>query len=240
MTLSYVASPSPNHGPRPPGRPVDMLVLHYTGMVDQPTAFHRLRDPAAGVSAHYLVDEDGTVHHMVPEHRRAWHAGRGCWRCDTDINSRSIGVEIVNPGHEFGYRPFPERQIRAVMALCRDILGRQRAITPAGVVGHSDIAPARKEDPGELFPWSRLAAAGIGLWPAAPLPVPPPLARVTELLRLAGYCPDAAPLPKVLAAVQRRYRPARIDGRPDDETLARLGAVVRGLRRAGLTAHTGA
>ncbi len=141
-----------------------MLVLHYTGMQTAAAALARLCDPAAKVSSHYLVDEDGAVHALVEEQNRAWHAGVSFWRGATGLNDRSIGIEIVNPGHEFGYRPFPPVQMRAVRALCHGILARWPGIVARNVVAHSDIAPNRKQDPGELFDWRGLAQAGIGLW----------------------------------------------------------------------------
>ena len=151
--------PSPNHDERAAGKPVDILLLHYTGMRSAEGALKWLTDPASKVSSHYFVDEDGRAVALVDEDRRAWHAGKSFWAGETDINSRSIGIEIANPGHEFGYRPFPEAQIEAVIALCRDILARH-PIPPERVLAHSDVAPARKQDPGEFFPWARLAAAG--------------------------------------------------------------------------------
>jgi N-acetylmuramoyl-L-alanine amidase len=144
--------PSPNHDERKLG--VDLLLLHYTGMKTAADARARLIDPAAKVSSHYLVDEDGGIAQLVPEARRAWHAGLSSWKSVTDINSCSVGIEIVNPGHEFGYRDFPEAQIEAVIALCRDIVARH-SIPARRVLAHSDVAPARKEDPGERFPCER-------------------------------------------------------------------------------------
>ena len=141
-----------------------MLVLHYTGMEDAGGALARLCDRASHVSAHYLIDEDGGVHRLVDESNRAWHAGLGFWRGERDINGRSIGIELANPGHEFGYREFPELQMQALIDLSRDILGRH-TIPARNVVGHSDIAPDRKLDPGEFMDWPRLAEARIGLWP---------------------------------------------------------------------------
>jgi N-acetylmuramoyl-L-alanine amidase len=225
--------PSPNHGSRgePPNiRPVNMLVLHYTGMQSAAAALDRLCDPAAKVSAHYVVEEDGTLWRLVPEARRAFHAGVSCWQGEENLNYVSIGVEIVNPGHEWGYRPFPEAQMAAVEALCRDIVARQR-IPPDRIVGHSDIAPDRKSDPGELFDWPRLARAGIGLWP----PPDPGSARrrgrgvgvvtrtaaLSDLARI-GYCVSAATEQVALSAFQRRYRPERWDGLLDAETCLRL------------------
>lgn len=220
-----VPRPSPNHGPRPPGVGVELLVLHYTGMPDADSALARLCDPAAQVSAHYTVDEDGTVYAHVPEDRRAWHAGVSAWQGRADVNSRSIGIEIVNPGHEFGYRPFPPAQMDAVEALCRDVMGRH-GISPADVVAHSDIAPARKEDPGELFDWPRLAAAGIGLWPMPSHEDGGPWdeGSLADLLARIGYDPTAH---RALLAFQRRYRPWGLTGTPDSETVARLRALAR-------------
>ncbi len=151
---------SPNFDER--GREVDMIVLHYTGMPTGGEALARLTDAAAKVSSHYLVEEDGTIYALVPETMRAWHAGVGAWKGETEINARSIGIEIVNPGHEFGYRKFPARQIEMVIALIKDIRTRC-PIPPARVLGHSDVAPQRKEDPGELFPWGKLAAEGAAI-----------------------------------------------------------------------------
>lgn len=210
---------SPNHDIRRCG-PVDMLVLHYTGMRSGAEAIARLLDPEAQVSAHYVVEEDGTVHGLVPESRRAWHAGRSWWRGETDCNSRSVGVEIVNPGHEFGYVPFPERQIEAVIRLCLGILVRH-SIPPRNVVGHSDIAPTRKQDPGELFPWARLKGYGIGLWPfegnenTAPAPE-----AVLTMLTAYGY--DVTDPEAAIAAFQRHYRPEKVDGIADAQTAGRL------------------
>jgi N-acetylmuramoyl-L-alanine amidase len=233
MTLLLRDRPSPNHGARgePPDlRPVDTLVLHYTGMPNAAAALDRLCDPAAQVSSHYLVEEDGTVWRLVAEDRRAFHAGISYWQGDTDLNRLSIGVEIVNPGHEWGYRPFPAPQMAAVEELCRGILARH-PIPPYRVVGHSDIAPDRKADPGELFDWPRLARAGIGLWPQ-PDPASPRrrgrgvglvqrAAALADLARI-GYCVSAAAEQIALAAFQRRFRPERWDGLLDGETCGRL------------------
>ena len=160
---NMIDRPSPNHGPRRDGAAIDMLILHYTGMTTAAAALDRLCDPKTEVSAHYLIDEDGTVWRLVPEDRRAWHAGRAYWAGETDINSRSIGIELVNPGHEHGYRVFPEPQMTALIALSQGILSRH-PIPPHRILAHSDVAPDRKLDPGELFDWRRLAMAGIGLW----------------------------------------------------------------------------
>lgn len=155
---------SPNFDDRPGDTPIELLVLHYTGMKTGEEAIARLCDPDAKVSAHYVVEENGNVLSLVPEEKRAWHAGISHWRGRDRLNDNSIGVEVVNPGHEFGYRSFPETQMQAVTALCSEIVKR-RKIAPRDVVGHSDIAPSRKEDPGELFDWARLAKVGVGLWP---------------------------------------------------------------------------
>jgi N-acetylmuramoyl-L-alanine amidase len=213
--------PSPNHGPR--SGAVDMLVLHYTGMTSAAAALDRLCDPAAQISAHYVINEDGTVWRLVPEERRAWHAGLSSWRGRSDVNDASIGIELVNPGHEFGYRPFPEPQIAALENLGCEILARH-AIPPRNVVGHSDVAPQRKDDPGEFFPWPRLARAGIGLWPAPPMPPAP--ADLAQALATIGYALDGH-LARVVTAFQRRFRPARCDGIADDETSRLIAAVAR-------------
>ncbi|PKU22721.1 N-acetylmuramoyl-L-alanine amidase [Telmatospirillum siberiense] len=224
--------PSPNFDERPAGTSIDMLVLHYTGMPSAKAAIERLTDPAAQVSAHYLIDEDGACHGLVDENVRAWHAGRSFWRGRTDLNARSIGIELVNPGHEFGYRPFPEAQMTALIRLARDILGRH-PIPPRNVVGHADVAPRRKEDPGELFDWRRLAAEGIGLWPAASETDAPPPPDWPNLLERLGY--DVADLAgetkgtgsrAALVAFQRHYRPRRFDGMADGETISRMTALL--------------
>jgi N-acetylmuramoyl-L-alanine amidase len=225
--------PSPNHDARPAGQAVDILLLHYTGMRSGGEALDRLADPAAKVSAHYLIEEDGAVWRLVPEDRRAWHAGVGSWQGARDINARSIGIELVNPGHEFGYRPFPEPQMAALEALATGILARH-PIAPCRVLGHSDVAPLRKEDPGELFDWARLARAGIGLWPAAEQSVGGPPADIGALqagLSRYGYDAPAtgvldAGTRAVVTAFQRHFRPRRVDGAPDAGTALRLSALL--------------
>jgi N-acetylmuramoyl-L-alanine amidase len=232
--------PSPNHGDRVgPGRP-DMIVLHYTGMTHADDALERLCSvDAPQVSSHYLVFEDARVFQLVPEARRAQHAGISSWEGETDINSRSIGIEIANPGHDGGYPDFPERQIAAVIALCRDILTR-RPMRADRVVAHSDVAPSRKQDPGEKFPWARLHAAGVGHW-VEPAPLGderglstgdagPPVAELQSSLAAYGYGISASgrfdqAMHDVVAAFQRHFRPARVDGIADAstaETLRRL------------------
>ncbi|NJL50876.1 MAG: N-acetylmuramoyl-L-alanine amidase, partial [Blastochloris sp.] len=155
--------PSPRHTDRRGhGRP-DIIVLHYTGLATLEEALDCLAGPGGTVSCHYVVEESGRVLQLVPETRRAWHAGQSHWAGDNDVNSRSIGIEIANPGHDFGCPPYPQAQIAAVAALCRDIIARH-AVRPDRVLGHSDVAPLRKRDPGETFPWAELAKAGVGLW----------------------------------------------------------------------------
>jgi N-acetylmuramoyl-L-alanine amidase len=236
--MTPIPAPSPNFDART--GPPDMIVLHYTGMQTGEAALARLRDPAAKVSAHYLVEEDGRVFALVAEERRAWHAGRAFWRGETDINARSIGVEIVNPGHEWGYRPFPDAQIAAVIELLDDLRTRW-TIDDARLVGHSDVAPDRKEDPGELFPWKRLSEAGHGLW-AEPAPAPgaalgegdegPGVFALQAGLTRLGY--DSAPSGRydsmtatIVRAFQRHWRQDRVDGLADGETRARLIALLR-------------
>jgi N-acetylmuramoyl-L-alanine amidase len=219
--MRVIDAPSPNQDDRPDGAPVDMLILHYTGMRSGAAALDRLCDPAAKVSAHYVVEEDGQVFRLVPEARRAWHAGISHWRGASGLNARSIGIEVVNPGHEHGYRPFAALQMAALCDLCLAILARH-PIPAWNVVGHSDVAPDRKEDPGEFFDWKGLAAHGVGLWPrAAGLAGGDALC----LLGAIGYRTDL-PLPVLLRAFQRHWRPARVDGVADAETLARLRAVA--------------
>jgi len=223
---------SPNHDARPPGTSPDLLVLHYTGMPSGADALARLCDPTAKVSAHYLVEEDGRVFRLVPEDQRAWHAGASSWQGRDDINGRSIGVEIVNPGHEFGYRPFPAAQMTAVVALCRDIVDRY-GIPPGHVLAHADVAPTRKEDPGELFDWRRLADAGVGVWPqpewdASAADPAPSEAEALAALRAIGY--DLTDPRAAVIAFQRRFRPARFDGTVDEETARRAVATLRAVR----------
>lgn len=224
---------SPNVDDRPPGCAIDALILHYTGMPSAGAALERLCDPAAKVSAHYLIDEDGSVTQLVPEARRAWHAGVSSWAGRPRLNDCALGIELVNPGHEWGYRPFTEAQYASCIALCRAILGRW-PIPPQRVLAHSDVAPERKQDPGELFDWGRLATAGIGLWPETGEGRPRPLARLQEELADFGYrVPqsgrDDQPTRRVIAAFQRHFRPARVDGVAGRETLGRLDGLLASL-----------
>jgi N-acetylmuramoyl-L-alanine amidase len=242
-SLAQKVVPSPNHGPRPDGVGPSLLVLHYTGMPDAASAIARLSDPLAEVSCHYVVLEDGRILQMVPEAARAWHAGVSSWHGETDINSRSIGIEIVNPGHEGACPPFPDAQIEAVSALCRDIAARW-AIRPQGVLAHSDVSPGRKRDPGELFPWDRLHRDGVGHWvPPAPMrsgrsyapgeegqPVralQAMFARYGYGLPLTGVYDERTKA--VVEAFQRHFRPALVDGTADPSTLATLMDLIRRL-----------
>ncbi len=215
--------PSPNWNERklPPGRGVSMAVIHYTGMRSADEALERMCDPAAEVSAHYMIDEDGTVTQLVDEGKRAWHAGQSYWRGITDVNSASVGIELVNPGHEFGYREFPDAQIDALLPLLADIVKRHD-IPRANVVGHSDVAPARKTDPGELFPWERLARLKLAL------PTPKLSMRLLYdnpgafYLALERFGYDIADGHAAVAAFQRRFRPNIIDGDIDGQCGALL------------------
>ncbi|HSK38254.1 MAG TPA: N-acetylmuramoyl-L-alanine amidase [Arenibaculum sp.] len=227
--------PSPNHGERRDGAPIDILLIHYTGMPTCAAALARLTDPAAQVSAHYLIDEDGTTWRLVREERRAWHAGTGFWAGERDVNSRSIGVELVNPGHEWGYRAFPAAQMEALAALAGAIMGRH-GIRPRRVLGHSDVAPSRKEDPGELFDWEGLARLGIGVWPdLRPDPAEPaPPARAGDgqaahLLARYGYETDGpGGLQAAVTAFQRHFHPTALGACWDREHTRRIAALLRG------------
>jgi N-acetylmuramoyl-L-alanine amidase len=237
--LVHHVRPSPNHDERAPGLATDILLLHYTGMSSTAVALERLCDPVAKVSSHYVVDEAGQITQLVPEARRAWHAGVSSWEGKTDINSRSLGIEIGNVGHDLGYPDFPDAQIDAVIALCRDIIHRHR-IRADRVLAHSDIAPDRKIDPGEKFPWGRLHRAGVGLWVAAKPPSSPalgpgdrgdPVADLQAALRRYGYGIEATGIydeatAAVVTAFQRHFRPARVDGRADRSTIATLLALL--------------
>ena len=223
-----IERPSDNHGPRPEGAAIEILLVHFTGLPSAAVALERLTAADSGVSAHYTVDEDGTIYRHVAEERRAWHAGAGCWLGCRDVNSVSLGVELVNPGHEFGYRRFPAAQMAAFRDLARDIV-RRHAIRPERVLGHSDIAPARKQDPGELFDWRGLAAAGVGLWPEPGLEddAPATESEVAALLTGFGYDVAGAGLALTLLAFQRHFHPEWLSGLPLAETVRRLRALSR-------------
>ena len=237
--------PSPNHDDRD-GQAIDMLVMHYTGMKDGARALERLTDAESQVSAHYVVDELGGVFSLVDEQMRAWHAGKAYWRGHTNINQRSIGIEIINPGHEFGYRPFPDVQMHSVIKLCQEILSRHD-IPARNVIGHSDVAPTRKQDPGELFDWAWLAKQGIGLWALGikdkdleqegrpvgrPSLEPAKQCSMCEQKASAGalkdFGYDTTDLPAAIIAFQRHFRPHLLTGKWDDEcerVIAQLLAV---------------
>lgn len=205
-----------------------LLILHYTGMRSAAAAISRLCDPAAAVSAHYVIGEDGLVTQLVADARRAWHAGLGGWHDIIDVNSHSIGIELVNPGHEWGYRPFPDEQIKALIELASTIRDHYR-LSPAAVIGHSDTAPARKIDPGELFPWARLAGHRLGIWPTSAPRRAVDLATALSHLASIGYrldLPGTAPA-QVVAAFQRHWRQALVDGVLDAETMGVIEAVAR-------------
>jgi N-acetylmuramoyl-L-alanine amidase len=221
--MTIIQTPSPNFDDRM--LPITMIVLHYTGMQDAESAIQRLTDPAAKVSAHYLVAEDGTVLQMVDEAKRAWHAGQSHWRGITDVNSASVGIEMVNPGHEFGYRPFPEQQIDALLPLVAAIKERYD-IGRGDVVGHSDIAPKRKQDPGELFPWERLAKLRLALPRPTRNLMDPGWTEGGFLLALERFGYDVSDKLAALVAFQRRFRPELIDGEIDMECRCILLALL--------------
>ena len=216
---SIIEYPSLNCSSRKPGTVVDMLVVQYTGMASATAALERLCSNAAQVSAHYCIDEDGSIYRLVAENLQAWHAGVSYWRGATDINYRSIGIEMVNPGHEFGYRPFKSLQMAAFRELTFDILARHQ-IPARNIVGHSDVAPERKSDPGEFFDWHAMAKVNIGLWSkeADHLELAPMVLK--KILFEIGY--DVKNVTAALRAFQRHYRPARVTGRIDPETARRI------------------
>ena len=241
--LAIESCPSPNHGDRKSG-PTDILLLHYTGMPGTAeTALRWLCSPESQVSSHYFVFDDGRILSLVPEERRAWHAGAARWAGETDINSRSVGIEIANSGHPGGLPDYPATQIAALIALCRDVLGRH-PIPPHRVLAHSDVAPGRKLDPGEHFPWAALAAAGIGHW-VEPVEIGggrffargdsgQPVEALQSLLALYGYGIDItgtfdASTEAVVAAFQRHFRPARVDGIADRSTVETLHSLLMSL-----------
>ena len=241
LAARFIASP--NHGERRAPGPPNSLILHYTGMPTGEAALRQLLDPASEVSAHYLIWEDGAIDQLVAEDRRAWHAGRSRWKGETDINSASIGVEMVNPGHDSGSPAFPDSQIAATIALARDLCSRWR-IRPERVLAHSDVAPARKRDPGEAFPWATLWRAGVGHWSEpAPLNGGPffaheeegaPVRALQAMLALYGYGLELTgaydrQTRSVVAAFQRHFRPKRVDGEADDSTVETLKALIEEL-----------
>ena len=235
-------APSPNFDERKGNRQPDMILLHYTGMERGDLALRRLTTAASKVSAHYVVFEDGRIVQCVLEARRAWHAGKSSWAGETDINSCSIGIEIVNPGHEFGYPDYPLRQIAAVISLCKSVIARRGPLSADRILAHSDVAPARKQDPGEKFPWGLLSDSNVGHWVrAAPLDLEgtslkpgdrgDSVTRLQRTLRAYGYgitdtgnYDDATR--NVVTAFQRHFRQARVDGVADPSTLLTLRALI--------------
>ncbi len=227
-------APSPNLGPRAGGRRAELLILHYTDTRSGFDALKILQDPERQVSSHYLVDDNGQTMRLVPEEMRAWHAGKSWWEGETDINSRSIGIEIQNPGHQFGYTVFPDVQMRAVTELCRDIVQRNK-ILAYHVLAHSDIAPERKKDPGELFPWQSLASQGVGLWPKPILEdemdLPTDESGIKSLMTRFGYDPRVD-FKTLVTAFQRHFEPTAFDepetvGIPSENTVKLMKAVIR-------------
>jgi len=238
--MQIISHPSPNFDSRN-GAPVTMLLLHYTGMKTGKGAMDRLCDPEAKVSSHYVVEEDGRVFQLVEESQRAWHAGVSCWRGERAVNAHSIGIEIVNPGHEYGYRLFPEGQMQSVIGLCQGILARH-AIVPRNVIGHSDVAFTRKEDPGELFDWALLATHGVGVWHDVPQMHELPFLRLGDSgesvaftqQQLADYGYDLAVsgrfdivMEQCVIAFQRHFRPHHLDGMWDSECAAILDILLK-------------
>lgn len=235
--MSFIERPSPNFNARAAG--VRHAVIHYTGMKSREEALERLCDPAAKVSAHYLIDQEGAVFRLVPEEHRAWHAGVSYWRGIRDLNGTSIGIELCNPGHDWGYRAFPAAQLAALKEVLGGIFARHR-LSPEALLGHSDIAPGRKIDPGELFPWRDFAKEGFGLWPEEAKPVAghADLTGAYRRLSQIGYAVPTTPeegrdilnadsaSTDVIKAFQRRYLPDQIDGHLDTLTAARIAAVA--------------
>lgn len=222
--MNFIDAPSPNFDER--GRNVDMIILHYTGMKTGAAALERMRDENAKVSAHYMVDEGGEIYRLVAEENRAWHAGVALWKGESDINARSVGIEIVNSGHEFGYRDFPDAQINAVISLVRDIRERYD-VDPAMVLGHADVAPRRKEDPGEKFPWARFAEAGLALAPYnGDGSEGEAVSYDSALSMLQGLGYDAPPgdHAAALLAFQRRFCPVSLGQGFDRRTKAALAS----------------
>jgi len=208
---------SKNFGNRNPNLPIDMIVIHYTGMKTKEMAITRMCDPNSEVSAHYLIDEKGITYKLVSEKYRAWHAGVSYWRGELDTNSRSIGIELQNPGYDFGYVNFSDLQMRALIKLTKEIINRH-GISKRMVLGHSDVAPDRKIDPGHLFNWKLLAQDEVGFWPqCSPRKPPADHDQIRDTITKIGYNPNIS-LEDVIKAVQRHYRPTLIDGKIDAES----------------------
>ena len=224
-----ISSPSPNYNDRPPGTIIDILVLHYTGMPETTQALERMCDPTTKVSAHYLIDIDGQVLQLISENKRAWHAGISSWRGNCNINDRSIGIELANPGHEHGYQKFSSPQIESLIKIAKRTIARY-PIPARNVIGHSDISPTRKKDPGELFDWHTLALEGIGHWPES--------SKITNIkhidksnleLALKEYGYETSDLTATIVAFQRHFLPNRCDGLPDREMFHKLAILINNL-----------
>ncbi len=237
-----IIQPAMNFGERASHLKTDILLLHYTGMESGVAALDWLCREESGVSCHYFVCEDGQIVQLVPEQKRAWHAGKSCWQDEVDTNSRSIGIEIVNPGHSGGYPEFSEKQISSVVELCSDILKRNPAILPQNVLAHSDVAPGRKHDPGEKFPWQYLHEKGVGHWVASPTSLKggflqmgdngEPVAALQAMLVLYGYCLEISgtyckKTHDCIFAFQQHFRQSRVDGVADGETISTLNELIR-------------
>lgn len=226
-----IESPSPNFNARDEGVALRYAVLHYTNMKTGAEALARMTDAGSEVSSHYMIDEDGTTYRLVAEDKRAWHAGKSFWQGKRDMNSASIGIELANPGHAFGYRPFTKAQLESLKKLLTDIWKRY-GFSPAALLAHSDIAPTRKEDPGELFPWQEFATEGFGFWPCTTPEdyAPSASGEAFALLRQIGYdAPeeDEEACLAALRAFRRRYHPEHLIEEETAETLARLRALAR-------------
>jgi N-acetylmuramoyl-L-alanine amidase len=243
-TCDSIVSPAVNFGERASNLPIDILLLHYTGMESADKALNWLCCEESGVSCHYFVFEDGRVAQLVPEEKRAWHAGQSCWQNEVDTNSRSIGIEIANTGHTGNYEDFPDIQIDAVIELCRDIIARNPLIEPRNVLAHSDVAPGRKHDPGEKFPWGRLHESGVGHWvkPVEGLrggylqlgDEGEPVAALQAMLSLYGYGLEISGkydrfTHDCIFAFQQHFRQSKVDGVADGETLATLNELIRAI-----------
>ncbi len=226
MSNTFIEYPSLNFDARETGAFIDTLVIHYTGMKSMEDALERLVDKKSKVSAHYLIDETGFVYKMVPEDKRAWHAGVSSWRGNTNINTRSIGIELVNPGHDFGYRNFPSLQMNSLTNLAKKIL-RRHPIPARNIIGHSDVAPSRKIDPGELFDWKGLASKGIGIWPEKFDEWAHANMDAKDCLKRIGY--DTTDIKNAVCAFQRHFRPTEITGKIDNQTKIRIFVLCKEL-----------
>lgn len=230
--MKFIEAPSPNFDER--DHKIDTLILHYTGMATGEEAIARLQDASAKVSAHYCIAENGDVYRLVDEENRAWHAGIASWKGDNNINARSIGIEIVNPGHAFEYPEFPTLQIDAVLVLTKEICARY-GISPLRVLGHSDVAPRRKEDPGEKFPWADFAAEGLALAPVSDASVDGTHVSFEDALlalQSIGYDASAHDYAAGVLAFQRRFCPQALGQGFNPQTKAALIAIAEKVKRS--------